>query len=370
MRRILSALLLLSGVLAAQTPFTVPPKMDKVEGGSDHWMVGRYTFGRAQQIYSSSILPGHPLVVKGFKMRRDGVRSTPYEAHKINFEVYMSNNSKDPASGYGMYFAANRGPDFRKVMNKKAVDWPALPIPSTPPAPFSILFPLDKPFAYKGKALLVEWVYTPYPTNPKKYYYWYADAESYSATFKGRPVKGTYVSLGKGCPSTFTNLAYLPYPGSRLQFTGYCQANMKKLLGVSLLGTSDKKWGAITLPFDLTPLGGPGCKLYINVVAGMTAFTDPSSPTGRIVFTWGCLPVDPTLSGQSFYEQEMVVDPSFNAIGLRVSRYRKYTIGTPFHGSVKALTFYAYTTNASTYHPDQCYAFWWSARADILQFLP
>ena len=307
MRRTLLSLLFLSGVLAAQTPFTVPPKMEKVEGGSDHWMVGRYTFGRAQQIYSSTILPGHPLVVKGFKMRRDGVRSTAYEAHKINFEVYMSNNTKDPAAGYGMYFAGSRGPDFKKVMNKKAIDWPALPIPGTPPAPFSILFPLDVPFAYKGKAMLIEWVYTPYPANTKKYYYWYADAENYNSTFTGGPTTITPTSLGKGCPSSYNNYGYFPYPGSRIHFYGYCQASLKKLLGIDLLGTTDKSWGGIPLPFDLTPLGGPGCKLYINVVGAMTSFTDPTSPTGRIDFKWGCIPVDPTLTGASFYEQQMVV---------------------------------------------------------------
>ena len=366
----LSVSLLLGGAILAQSTFVVPPGYATKEGGSYHWMVGRYTLGRAQQVIPKKFLPSNPLVIKSFKMRRDGTRTTAYEAHKIDIEVYMSNNpNTDPPTGYSMVFESNHGPDKTKVMNKKTINWPAEPKPTNPPAPFKILFPFDKPFSFKAKALVIDWILTRNSASPKKYYYWYVDAV-YHGWYSNGPKTNTPVTKGTGCPTNYSNYGYYPYVGGRLWLYGYSRVNKKKLPGFMIIGSNDKTYGGINLPFDLTPLGAPGCKLYIDVVTTFASFTDPQSSTGYIFFRMGCIPNDKIFEGAKFYCQQLVLDPSYNALGVRMSPYRIYTIGKGFSGKGDGFCFYAYDFNSPPIHyiPGQCHAFYWTQRTNVIEF--
>ena len=72
-------------------------------------------------------------------------------------------------------------------------------------------------------------------------------------------------------------------------------------------------FGAIP-PFDLTPLGAPGCTIDIAFVVapGQMVF-------GPIVSFPMAVPADPSLTGLEIYSQGLVLDPIANALGVVVT---------------------------------------------------
>ncbi len=347
--------LLLSSAVFAQTTFVVPPGYANKEGKSIsgtppkdygyHWMVGRYTHGRAQQVIPRKFLPTNPFLIRKFKMRRDSSRmQVTFAPHKIDMEVFMSNNPKtQPPEGYSMVFESNHGADKTLVMKKKAIDWPGLSMPTNPPAPFNIVFVLDRPFVYKpNNSLILDWVYTKNKLYQNDYYLWYTDA-IYHGWYNNGPTTNSPVTMGQGCPTNYRNYGFFPYRGGKLWLYGYSRVKNKKLPGVMMIGSNDKKWGNLTLPLDLTPFGAPGCKLYIDIIQTAISFTDPASSSGYILYRMGCVPNLPILDGMSFYCQQLVLDPSYNAFGVRMSPYRKYIIGQGFRGKTDTgFCFYGY----------------------------
>ena len=349
MRSTLLILGLLAGAAAAQSTVTVPPGMATKEGSGFFYRIGQYTLAQQQVVYSSKVMPKAPLTIKSFKIRRDAKMTSTYVAHKTNLEIYMSNNSKEPGPGYSFGWATNRGADFMKVMNKKIVDWPSLPKPTTPPAPFTVNFVLDKPFTYKGKAFLLEFVSTTLPSYPKNYYTWYADAEStYIAGYY--PSGGSASSFGTGCPSTFSINGVPTYIGGGWRCWGDSGVSKKKVPALNIVGVSSTIWGSQKLPFDLAPLGAPGCKLYTDFVTAFSGFTDPASTKGYVDFRKPLIPYDTNLVGAVFYDQIAVLDSSYNALGVRMSSGLKQTVGTGFPKPMTGLSVFNYHYSSS-WHP-------------------
>ncbi len=372
MRRTLLATLILAGALGAQSTVVVPAGFANKEGGSYHWVVGYYQVARLQQIYAKSAMPANSIVIKAFKFRRDGTSSSTFQAHSYDYDVYMSNRTVDPPSSCGFGWNQNHGPDLTKVIAKKTVSWPAEPKPATPPAPFKILFPLDKPFPYKGKAFVIEFKTVP-PSTVKTYYYrWYNDAQYYPTSagwgyYKTVSPKNIGKSCRpKGASSDPSNYGYYPYPGSPFWFYSYWRISKAGIPAIIFIGSTDKKWGNINLPFDLTPLGAPGCNVYVDMVL---AYASKTNSSGRADFKLGAIPLDPTLSGQVFYNQQFAFDPSFNAMGMVSTYGRKYTVGTGFTGAAPGFCFYSYKSSASSsYDPyNDPTAVYFTSRANIIE---
>lgn len=80
-------------------------------------------------------------------------------------------------------------------------------------------------------------------------------------------------------------------------------------------GTSTTTWNGLPLPFDLTPLGAPGCKLLTDNVALIGANTDSNGRANVRIpgFT------SPSTIGLSTFTQFVCLDPSGNPMGLTVS---------------------------------------------------
>ena len=371
MRRTLLATLFLAGALGAQSTVVVPAGFANKEGGSYHWVLGYYQVARLQQIYAKSAMPSTPLVIKSFKVRRDGMNASTFQAHSYAYDVFMSNRAVDPPTNCSYGWALNHGVDLTKVISKKTVSWPAVPKPTTPPAPFNILFPLDKPFPYKGKAFVIEFKTVP-PAQVSKYYYrWYNDAEYYSSSVGWnypktvRPVQIGKSCRPKGATSDPANYGYYPYPGSPFWFYSYWRVSKAGIPAVIFIGSTDKKWGSINLPFDLAPLGAPGCHVYVDMVLASASKTNAG---GRADFKLGLVPLDSTLTGQVFYNQQFAFDPSFNAMGMVSTYGRKYTVGTGFSGTAPGFCFYSYKYSASSSNdPNDPMAVYYTSRANIIE---
>ena len=92
--------------------------------------------------------------------------------------------------------------------------------------------------------------------------------------------------------------------------------------GLLFLGASDRAWRGLTLPFDLTGLGAPGCRL---IASGDLQFAMTTDARGGA--TWSVrVPGDPGLLGSAFYSQFLITDPA-NPFGVVVSNGAAGRIG-------------------------------------------
>ncbi len=84
--------------------------------------------------------------------------------------------------------------------------------------------------------------------------------------------------------------------------------------GVMLFGSSDIAWGSVPLPFDLGPLGMPGCRLYAS---GDHMISMPTSGgTARLTYT---IPAAASLDGLQCFNQYFSIDPGINPFGVTAS---------------------------------------------------
>jgi len=85
---------------------------------------------------------------------------------------------------------------------------------------------------------------------------------------------------------------------------------------VLMTGTSKFSWGPIALPFDLAPLGAPGCKMLL--APDLYSFA-ASDATGKGVTSFP-LPNDKEFAGATFFQQWLVLDASANAASMVLSK--------------------------------------------------
>jgi len=312
-------------------------------------------------------------MIKVIKLRRDGLRTSPFAAHQCDMTVLCSNTTGTPPKGYGFRWDGNYGNDAKQVMKKKTIQWGADPQPTTPPARFNVVFPLDLPFPYLGKSFLIEWTSDFTIPSSTYNYNWVTDAEldsQWENLTWGEKIKaGTRREYGTGCPTDFRNYAIYPYAGSEWHHYGHCRVASNQTPCFMLLGTNDKKFGPITLPFDLSPLGANGCNLYVDIVQVFPTLADPGSTTGEFHLELGFLPNEPFLVGASYYVQMMALHPSYNSLGLGASPGREYTIGSGFAGSTPAFCIYGYKQNAQeTWNLATTGGIYYSPRANIVEF--
>ena len=86
------------------------------------------------------------------------------------------------------------------------------------------------------------------------------------------------------------------------------------------VGLSTKSFGPVTLPFDLTTLGAPGCKIHTEIFHLVTL-----PATGKAVWS---IPNNAFMVNQLVYIQGAGLATNANALGLVTSECRFAKIGT------------------------------------------
>lgn len=142
-------------------------------------------------------------------------------------------------------------------------------------------------------------------------------------------VLAEHASYGQGCGNPAARFAPDPYFGGR-PFVG----GSLTMLGTDLpasqpvvhcIGGSDAQWGAFTLPFDLAPIGAPGCALLAS--PDVLEARGLGSASGTLRFTFR-IPDQLSLAGVRFFHQLVGLAPGLNPAGLIVSDAGAATIGT------------------------------------------
>jgi len=220
-------------------------------------------------------------------------------------------------------FALNRGRDHTKVMDAW-VELPASGPPATTPAPWqsphAVSFVFQRPFYYhKPRALVIETVTTPGATDS----WWPIDAVV-------EHEMGTVTQFGSSC---MTGMGYQPAGGEPASVTVAASAtfsltgNRVPLAPLCMIGVSNTKFGSTPLPYDLTAVGAPGCRLYTDVFATFPA-SGVALGNGRGMATVTVeIPPVYFLSGSELFSQWMMPDPGANSLNLTLSNGVRSTIG-------------------------------------------
>jgi hypothetical protein len=87
-------------------------------------------------------------------------------------------------------------------------------------------------------------------------------------------------------------------------------------------GTSNTASAFGPLPFDLAPVGAPGCAVRVSFDAAV--LLGGANHTAAFQFT---VPNDPTLLAQRFYAQALSLDPAANAAGLVAGDAAGFVVG-------------------------------------------
>lgn len=137
---------------------------------------------------------------------------------------------------------------------------------------------------------------------------------------------GTYVYSGKACTGSSKldpQFSVVGLPALGKSFLAYVRDANPAAPMIIGMGASSSRWGALSLPLDLAPLGAPGCQLAASLEIQVAAIANGFG-SAEIRFV---VPSSASLLGVRFFNQCLVVDRAANALGLVLTRAGVGTIG-------------------------------------------
>ncbi|HHI80182.1 MAG TPA: hypothetical protein ENK02_09380 [Planctomycetes bacterium] len=339
---------------------TIPKGWDQKEGNSESWAGFRFAPARVQSFIKLASLPFTSKTIRGLKIRRDGLRTTRFQAHSNPISITLSAKAAPETFRFpsAVSFDRNLGQDQSLVLTKKNIHFPRLALPRTPPAPFSVDLPFAKPFTLnKPTGLIIDIkVYATATQNS----YWMADAQGqriFTSPF------GRRQSLGVGCPRDFYSYSTMVYPGSGpLQTYGFSRTT-KVRIGMVWFGSSTTQWGSTKLPYQIP---STTCSVYNDAFIVKATLTDPKH-AGRMEVDWGTFLPWERIAGLKFPFQMAVWDPGFNRVEFRLSRGNILTVGNGFPKTVETFELYNYQSSFRKVDPDTAKPYFYRYASTIFQ---
>ncbi|PIE22431.1 MAG: hypothetical protein CSA62_12515 [Planctomycetota bacterium] len=149
----------------------------------------------------------------------------------------------------------------------------------------------------------------------------YASGPKIALRFKSAGV----VYFGKGCQGSNRKplqLAVSATPRLGNAFRVQLRDALAKAPVLLLWGGGDKRFGGLSLPFDLGVMGAQGCKLYVELLALVALAADKQGALSQAI----PVPNDPKLSGLKLYFQCCALDAKANLLGLSFSNATKLIV--------------------------------------------
>jgi hypothetical protein len=108
-------------------------------------------------------------------------------------------------------------------------------------------------------------------------------------------------------------------PGNVSEFLGYPWIPFTPgVIGFLMIGNSASDFGGIPLPFDMTPIGAPGCQIVNNMLLSF-AVAWTTSTFVRVDLTF---PDDKSLVGITYFSQYLFFEPAANPLGIYTTNGR------------------------------------------------
>ena len=246
---------------------------------------------RYQEVHDG--LAGRPTTVSAVAFRRSPDSTDLVPAFTADVAMRLSTATVE-AAAIASSFAANRGADVVDALPRRTVSFPASGGPYEGPAPFDYVVPADRPFAFAGTGpLCVELTVFDHGNRSDARFALHAAGDAYVTDF------------GEGCGGT-TQDTVLIAPEAVHSFAGLPpNAPLVILLGTRLDTLAD----GTPLPFDLEPLGAPGCTLGVRPLLDVRGLADAAGAFEARV------PVDGLPPGFFYAAQAVAVQPGVNELG-------------------------------------------------------
>ena len=304
-------------------PRSAARDLAQVEGNSSFHLPGRYAPSRLLVVYRRPVKS--PMTLRTIALRRDGLKTSSYRAHRWRFRIDVSSQGVlEPVFVTGDSFDAAHGGDRVRVLDRKFIDFPALPKPKQGPAPFAVRVRLDRSFVVGADANLAIDFQSETTSGQRETFYWYADSEDYAAARAAQ--RGSARIQGRGCPFAFQARANVPpLDGESLIETWAYTRVTKPSVAFLVTGSRRDLWKGQQLPLSLDPNGS--CLLYTNPLTVVARPTLPNDARGTVRFFGAALARDARFVGLTLYQQALVVDPAANALGLRSSNLLELKLG-------------------------------------------
>lgn len=136
--------------------------------------------------------------------------------------------------------------------------------------------------------------------------------------------QGTYTLFGSGCNQvSFVNKGVPTIGKSHQLVLGPSVRPPRHPLGILNFGISDKMFGNIKLPVDLTPFGGKGCTIYISTELSVAPL--PTTASGLTVTV--PVPNDRSLIGVVYFNQFILFSPLEPGLNFSTSNAGKGVVG-------------------------------------------
>jgi len=318
--------LTLAGLGHAQTTKVVPAAAATSDGSSSTPYFSGYGSGRAQQVILGKKLAPNTALIREVALRADGsnLQTVPGRSF-TNLKFYLGVTDKSPST-MSTTFASNRTSVY-KLMFSGAMN---LPAQNATTRPFNIRWKLSAPYLYRAADgnLLLEWEVPGQPTKSN----YFLDTHADSATpgqFKAYGPAGKFAA-SESYTVTCPNPAGLA-PGGKAEFM---TASFKKNYpAIVAWGFSDKFYGPLPLPFDLTTLGAPGNALNCSIDLALPLVMQ-AGRGGWEARSALPIPYHPWFNGFQIFAQAIFVDQPSNALGLVFSQGLQLTVSEDSAGTL------------------------------------
>ncbi len=263
---VLSATLLVAALAAQQAPVVLPPSCQQADGRSGGDWPGFTQRLRMQVLLGDQALTGlRNRSLQALAVRRDGQYLAAHAGGRAQVVVVASHAAVAPHAAAAS-FANNRGSDAREVFRGE-VDLPNAPALAhrdaiSWQAPHAVEFPFSAPFAYQSGALCLDIDGAPVAGAAAPWWRIDYDLFTHDAQLAG---------LGQSCD---------PKTSATASRESLVAGGTLRLIGVGPVGAVGfvaLDGATLSPPWDLTPIGAPGCALHVlpTVLVG-TAYQSPA----------------------------------------------------------------------------------------------
>lgn len=305
----LFAAAMLVTILPAQRDKVIPAPALETDANNSSYFPFIYSGGaRTQHLIAGDAITPSVSLIREFAYRRDAADKSTFAARMVpNFEVTIGHSKNSPAT-MSTTFAANRSGTQTTVF-KGTYNLPAQP-PATGIGTFNVVFKIAQPFLYQRNQgnLLLEFVETGQAQQKNMYLLdaWREDG-GFAANFGSNGPLKSQAKYTVVCPA-----ADALAPGGSVSITA---AGLDKNYPAAVIyGFSNIAFGAVGLPFDLTPLGAPGNSAYVSLdlVVPLPLTQSGSTWTGT-----SKLPIPKTagIGGLALFAQALILDAASNSFG-------------------------------------------------------
>jgi hypothetical protein len=279
---------------------------------------------RIQLAYSAADVPTG-LAIDRIAFRRDEA-AYGVPGFQVDLQLFMGHTAKSPADLSPVFDANPDAGGMTLVLDHRTLDLPGSQGLPRSLGQFDHVLPLDSPFTTMtgpSRNLLIEMRVYGHPTGNGPLGLWfdaeldpighsivYTDGNPFAASGQ-RDTLGIAVSLmhgltGTGVPALDADR--LPQLGGELRL-------VLRRAPIGATATLLHATAMFAMPIELGALGAPGCRLYSAAEVALPMAVGTAGQ-GAVRYL---LPNDPTLTGRTFHNQFLILDPAANQLGITVS---------------------------------------------------